>query len=99
MWNQPIYLDFLLRKRCLRFHAESGSRLFSAAWQHATCCYPASTWQHKLLTHFFLSINAMDSLLHIATRIEAAITSYVSIRHVADRAEWEHRIEAEKVCI
>ena len=48
---------------------------------------------------FFLSINPMHSLLHIATRIEAAVTSYVSIRHVADRAEWERRFEAEKVRI
>ncbi len=41
----------------------------------------------------------MDSLLHIATRIEATIMSYVSIHHVADRAEWECHFEAEKVCI
>ena len=41
----------------------------------------------------------MDSLLHIAARIEAAVASYVSIHHVADRAEWECRFEAEKVRI
>src|SRR6266702_580517 len=99
MWNEPIYLDCLLCKRCSRFRAESGSRLFSAARQHATCCYPASMWQRKLPTHFFLSINAMDSLLHIAARIEAAIASYVSVRYVADRAEWERCFEAEKVRI
>ncbi len=48
---------------------------------------------------FFLSINAMDSLLHITTRIEATIASYVSIHHVADRAKWECCFEAEKVRI
>ena len=48
---------------------------------------------------FFLSINTMHSLLHIAARIEAAVVSYVSVRHVADRAEWEHCFKAEKVRI
>ncbi len=48
---------------------------------------------------FFLSVNAMDSLLHIAARIEATIASYVSVCHVANRAEWEHHFEAEKVRI
>ena len=48
---------------------------------------------------FFLSINPMHSLLHIAARIEAAVASYVSVRHVANRAEWECCIEAEKVHI
>ena len=56
---------------------------------------PSRTFKH----YFFLSINAMDSLLHIAARIEAAVASYVSVCHVADRAEWECRFEAEKVCI
>ncbi len=41
----------------------------------------------------------MDSLLHIAARIEAAIASYVSVCYVADRAEWERCFEAEKVRI
>ncbi|KAI9443045.1 hypothetical protein H4582DRAFT_2054140 [Lactarius indigo] len=39
----------------------------------------------------------MNSLLHIAARVEAAVASYVSVRDVADRAEWEHRFEEEKV--
>src|SRR6266702_2861106 len=99
MWNEPIYLDCLLHKRCSRFCAESGSRLFSAARQHATFCYSVSMWQRKLPTHFFLSINTMDSLLHIAARIEATIASYVSVPHVGDRAEWERYFEAEKVHI
>ncbi len=41
----------------------------------------------------------MDSLLHIAAWIEATIVSYVSVHHVADRAEWECHFEAEKVHI
>ncbi|KAI9429984.1 hypothetical protein H4582DRAFT_2064326 [Lactarius indigo] len=39
----------------------------------------------------------MNSLLHIAARVEAAVASYVSVRDVADRAEWERRFEEEKV--
>ncbi|KAI9430703.1 hypothetical protein H4582DRAFT_2063490 [Lactarius indigo] len=38
----------------------------------------------------------MNSLLHIATRVEAAVASYVSVHNVADRAEWEHHFEEEK---
>ncbi|KAI9433739.1 hypothetical protein H4582DRAFT_2060744 [Lactarius indigo] len=38
----------------------------------------------------------MNSLLHIAARVEAAVASYVSVRDVADRAEWERRFEEEK---
>ncbi|KAI9428847.1 hypothetical protein H4582DRAFT_2090828 [Lactarius indigo] len=39
----------------------------------------------------------MNSLLHIAARVEATVASYVSVRDVADRAEWERRFEEEKV--
>jgi len=54
---------------------------------------PSRTFKH----YFFLSINAMDSVLHVAARIEGAGASDVSVRRVADRAEWERRFEAEKL--
>jgi hypothetical protein len=39
----------------------------------------------------------MASLLQIASRIEAAVKSYVSVRDVTDRAEWKHHFDEEKV--
>lgn len=47
-------------------------------------------------THLFLSHN-MNSLLLIASRIEAAVASYVSVQNGTDKAEWKHRFDMEKV--
>ncbi|KAH9032698.1 hypothetical protein EDB85DRAFT_2145449 [Lactarius pseudohatsudake] len=38
----------------------------------------------------------MTSLLSIASRIEAAVATYVSVRDVTDRAEWKHHFDEEK---
>jgi hypothetical protein len=39
----------------------------------------------------------MDSLLHIASRIEAAVNSYVSVRPVTNTEEWKCKFDKEKV--
>jgi hypothetical protein len=39
----------------------------------------------------------MTSLLSIASRIEAAVATYVSVRDVTDRAEWKRHFDEEKV--
>jgi hypothetical protein len=41
--------------------------------------------------------NTMTSLLSIASRIEAAVATYVSVRDVTDRAEWKRHFDEEKV--
>jgi hypothetical protein len=38
-----------------------------------------------------------DSLLQIASRIEAAVQTYGTVRDIADRVEWKHQFELEKV--
>jgi hypothetical protein len=38
-----------------------------------------------------------DLLLQIASRIEAAVQMYATVRDVADRAEWKREFELEKV--
>jgi hypothetical protein len=39
----------------------------------------------------------MDSLLHIASRIEAAVEDYNSIQPVTDVEEWKRKFGEEKV--
>ncbi|KAH9020904.1 hypothetical protein EDB85DRAFT_1895942 [Lactarius pseudohatsudake] len=39
----------------------------------------------------------MTSLLSIASRIEAAVATYVSVQDVTDRAEWKHHFDEEKI--
>jgi hypothetical protein len=46
---------------------------------------------------FSLPPEKMLSLLHIASRVEAAVNSYVSVRDTADSTEWKHQFNQEKV--
>jgi len=39
----------------------------------------------------------MTSLLSIASKIEAAVAAYVSVRDVTDMAEWRRHFDEEKV--
>jgi hypothetical protein len=39
----------------------------------------------------------MNSLLYIASRIEAAVASYVSVRPVTNPEEWKRKFGEEKV--
>ena len=39
----------------------------------------------------------MTTLLHIASRVEAAHATYISVRDFADREEWKARFKGEKV--
>jgi hypothetical protein len=41
----------------------------------------------------------MSSLLHIASRIEAAVVSYVSVQDTADSTEWKHHFDQERVSV
>ena len=58
-------------------------------------------WQPTFLTltNFSFPPDDMSSLLHIASRVEAAVSSYVSVRDFADTDtdEWRRRLDQEKV--
>jgi hypothetical protein len=41
----------------------------------------------------------MSSLLHFASRIEAAVASYVSVKGATDMEKWRHQFDQEKVSI
>jgi hypothetical protein len=59
-------------------------------------CRPSiSTWQPT--EHLFAFINNMNSLLQIASRIEAAVQAYILVKDVTDSAVWKHHFEEERV--
>ena len=39
----------------------------------------------------------MSSLLHIVSRVEATVASYVSVQEFTDTDEWRRRLDQEKV--
>jgi hypothetical protein len=41
----------------------------------------------------------MTTLLHIASRVEAAVEAYISVRDISDRGEWKENFRGEKVSL
>ena len=51
------------------------------------------------LHHFPLPNPEMTTLLHIASRVEAAVEAYMSVRDISDRGEWKEKFRGEKVSL
>lgn len=62
-----------------------------------------STWRYRnfdattLTSDTSVPSSNMSSLLSIASRIEAAVASYVLVQNGTDKAEWKRRFDIEKV--
>ena len=49
------------------------------------------------LNTLFLPLTNMNTLLFIASRIEAAVAAYVSVQPVPNEEEWRHEFMNEQV--
>jgi len=53
------------------------------------------TAKHPLPRH----LQKMSNILHIASRVEAAVAAYKSVQEFTDRQEWKDRLKEEFVSI